>query len=86
LSKSVLAIGVDPIFADLKAFPELTPELVRSYSDAQIAKLNASGYDAVSCLIDLGETAEEVTTRALRSRRFDCVVIGAGLRQRPALL
>jgi hypothetical protein len=32
-------------------------------------------------LIDLGETAEAVTTQALRSRRFDCVVIGAGLRE-----
>jgi hypothetical protein len=40
-----------------------------------------SGYDTVSCLIDLGETAEAVTAAALRTKRFDCVVIGAGLRQ-----
>ena len=86
MMKSVLAIGLDPIFADLKAFPGLTPELVSSHIDAQIAKLNACGYDAVSCLIDLGETADEVAARALRSKRFDCVVIGAGLRQPPTLL
>jgi hypothetical protein len=86
MKRSVLAIGLDPSFADLKDFPGLTPELVRSYIDAQIARLNAGGYEAVSCLIDLGETADEVAARALRSKCFDCVVIGAGLRQPPALL
>jgi hypothetical protein len=39
------------------------------------------GYDAVICLVDLGETAEQVTAAALHSKHFDCVVIGAGLRQ-----
>jgi hypothetical protein len=34
----------------------------------------------VSCLIDLGDTAEAVTTRALQAGDFDCVLIGAGLR------
>lgn len=86
MKKSILAIGVDPACADLTAFPGLTPELVRSFIDAQIAKLNACGFDAVSCLIDLGETAEAVATRALRAKRFDCVMIGAGLRQPPGLL
>jgi hypothetical protein len=81
--RTVLAIGLDPDFADLKGFPGLTPQLVRSYIDAQIERLNQSGYDAVSCLIDLGETAEAVAVRALRSRHFDCVVIGAGLRKPP---
>jgi uncharacterized protein YpbB len=81
MKRSVLAIGLDPAFADLKAFPGLTPEFVQNYIDAQIEQLNRSGYVAVSCLIDLGETAEEVVTRVLKSRSFDCVVIGAGLRQ-----
>ena len=78
--KRVLAIGIEPAFADLSAVPELTPELIRSYVDAQIGQLRKLGYDVESCLIDLGETAEEVTTTALRSKSFDCVVIGAGLR------
>jgi len=39
------------------------------------------GYDVTSCLIDLGDTAEAVTAEALKSRTFDCVLIGAGLRQ-----
>src|SRR5437868_3558946 len=79
--KTVLAIGIEPSLVDLSAYPGLTPELVRHFIDAQIEKLRALGYDAESCLIDLGETAEAVTIAALTSRRLDCVVIGAGLRE-----
>lgn len=79
--KTMLAIGIDPAFADLAAFPQFTPELVRSYIDAQIARLRELGFEADSCLIDPGDTAEAVATIALKSRRYDCVVIGAGLRQ-----
>lgn len=86
MKKTVLAIGLDPSFADLKAFPGLAPELIKSYIDSQIEKLNLNGYAAVSCLIDTGETAEKVAQRALSSNKFDCVVIGAGLRQPPAQL
>jgi hypothetical protein len=79
--KAVLAIGIDPACADLSAFPQLVPELVRNYIEGQIEALRSLGFDVATCLIDLGETAEAVTTQALRSRRFDCVVIGAGLRE-----
>jgi hypothetical protein len=86
MTKSVLALGLDPAFADLKAFPGLSAELVRRYVDAQLEQLRLAGYDAVGCLIDLGETAETVAARALTARSFDCVVIGAGLRQPPSQL
>jgi hypothetical protein len=79
--KSVLAIGIDPAVADFTTLPGLTPVLVRSYIDAQIEQVQALGYDVESCLIDLGATAEAVAAAALNSRHFDCVVIGAGLRQ-----
>jgi hypothetical protein len=84
--KSVLAIGLEPSLADLAAVPQFTPELIRSYVDAQIEELRALGYDAELCLIDLGKTAEQVATAALVSKHFDCVVIGAGLRQPAAQL
>jgi len=84
---SVIAIGIDPAFSDFSAFPDLTPELVRTYIDAQIEQLRTSGLDAVSCLTDLGDTAESIVENALKSRSFDCVVIGAGLREpKPRLL
>jgi hypothetical protein len=79
--KTVLAIGIDPSFVDFSAFPGLTAEQVRNFTAAQIEKLRALGYDAETCLIDLGETAEAVTVAALTSRHLDCVAIGAGLRQ-----
>ncbi len=79
--KSVLAIGIDPAFADFTALPGLTPELVRHYIDAELARVRAAGVDVESCLIDLGDTAEATTATALRSKSFDCVLIGAGLRE-----
>jgi len=81
IKKTVLAIGIEPSFADFGAFPHLTPELIAYFIEAQIEGLRALGYDAYSCLIDLGETAEAVTMAALRSKHPDCVVIGAGLRE-----
>jgi hypothetical protein len=79
----VFAIGIDPALLDFSGHPQLTSELVRSYIDAELQRLREQGYDVSSCLIDLGETAEQVAAAALASGRFDCVVIGAGLRVPP---
>lgn len=84
--KSVLAIGIDPALVDYTALPQFTPQMFRSYIDAQIERVRGMGYDVTSCLIDLGDTAEAVSAQALKSRDFDCVLIGAGLRQPPERL
>jgi hypothetical protein len=81
MSKRVLAIGIDPVFVDFTAMPQFTAEMFRTFIDAQLDRVRASGYDVTSCLIDLGDTAEAVTAQALTSGHFDCVLIGAGLRQ-----
>jgi len=86
VNASVLAIGLDPRFADLSAFPGLTPELVRSYIDTQIEKLRQAGYRVESCLVDGSATSDEVVARALQSQPFACVLIGAGLRLPPQQL
>ena len=78
---SVLAIGMDPAFVDLAGAPGLTPELVRHYLDSQIAGVRARGFDVANCLIDDGDTAASVVAAALRTGTFDCVLIGAGLRE-----
>jgi hypothetical protein len=82
-TKTVLAIGIDPAFVDISRFPGLTSDLMRNYFDAELQRVRDDGYEVVPCLIDLGVTAEQVTAAALASRRFDCVMIGAGLRQPP---
>jgi len=84
--KTVLAIGIDPVFVDYTALPQFTPEMFRAYIDAQIERVRGMGYDVTSCLIDLGDTAEVVTAEALTSKNFDCILIGAGLRQPPERL
>jgi hypothetical protein len=83
---SVLAIGLDPAFADFTQFPELTPDLIKAFIDSQLERLRGLGYEVDSCLVDLGDTAEAVVARHLHSREFDCVLIGAGLRAPPQLL
>jgi len=84
--KSVLAIGIDPVLVDFTALPQFTPQMFRSYIDAQIERVRGLGFDVTSCLIDLGDTAEAVTADALKARDFDCVLIGAGLRLPPERL
>ena len=84
--KSILAIGIDPAFADLSDHPELSADLVRAYIDQQMAQIRAQGYEVDSCLVDLGETAEQAVEHLLRSREYGCIVFGAGLREPPALL
>jgi hypothetical protein len=81
MPKRVLAIGIDPAFIDFTTVPQFSPEMFRSYIDAQIERVRGLGYEVTSCLIDLGDTAEAVTTRALQAEKYDCVLIGAGLRQ-----
>jgi hypothetical protein len=85
MTEKILAVGLDPAFADTAAFPQFTPEMLRSHIDAQLDRVRDAGYVVVSCLVDRGETAEAVVASALTSDRFDCVVIGAGCSAATAL-
>lgn len=80
---AVLAIGLDPRFADFSATPHVTPELVTAYIAAEIARVRELGFEVDARLISPGEAGEAEIEAALRTRRFDCVVIGAGLRDAP---
>ena len=82
---SVLLIGLQPqlldfLGPDYAAFPGLNAAKVQAALEADAAALNQLGYDAELCLTDLGETAEAVVTQRLSPQRFDCVLIGAGVR------
>jgi hypothetical protein len=85
MSKRVLVVGFIPEVVDLSAFPGMTVEKVHAGLKAQMEEFTARGIEAVSCLVDLGETADQVTRAALvDAAPFDVVVIGAGIRQHPA--
>ena len=76
----MLALGLDPANVDPVAMGGFTPEMVRAFIDSQLQRIRAAGYDVVSCLVDMGATAYDAVRRELQANAFDCVLIGAGLR------
>lgn len=68
--------------------PEFTPNTIfdSDLRSQQIGRLREFGYEVDSCLVDRGETAKMTVEKALRSRHYDCIVIGAGLREPAELL
>ena len=62
--------------------PGLTAAKVRAAVEADSTKLETLGYSVKALYVDDGKTAEAVLTDALTSR-YDCIIIGAGLRVVP---
>jgi hypothetical protein len=82
----VLLVGLDPDIVDKPPVPELTAATVHAAVEAESAKLETLGYSVKSLLVDDGKTAEAVLTDALTSSRYDCIMMGAGLRVVPRYL
>jgi hypothetical protein len=82
----VLLVGLDPDIVDKPPAPELTAAKVRAAIEAESAKLETLGYSVKSLLVDDGKTAEAVLADALTTSRYDCIMIGAGLRVVPPYL
>jgi len=83
--KSVLVIGVQPALMDFSdpdyaAYPGMDAAKVLAGLKAAEASLTDRGYDVQMCLTDFGETAEAVVQYQLEQQRFDCILIGAGVR------
>ena len=83
--KSVLVIGVQPTLIDFSdpdyaAYPGMDAAKVLAGLIASENSLTERGYDVQMCLTDFGETAESVVRVQLEQKRFDCIVIGAGIR------
>ena len=81
--KSVLAIGLDPTLVDFTSLPGLDAAKVTAEVHADEARLTSLGYNVDQCFVDLGQTAAAVVRDRLKSKRFDCVMIGAGIRLQP---
>lgn len=86
--KSVMVIGLeptlidfsDPFFADSPGMNATKILAGLKFAEDNLTRL---GYSVQVCLTDLGETAEDVVQSQLEQRRFDCVLIGAGIRTMP---
>jgi hypothetical protein len=78
----VLLVGLDPDIVDYtkSPVPDLTAAKVRAAVEADTAKLEALGYSVKPLYVDDGKTAEAALTDALTTSRYDCIMIGAGLR------
>jgi hypothetical protein len=83
--KKVLLIGIDPKLIDFNLSTATGWDANGIQAAAQDAskRLMDLGYEVQSCLVDLGETAESVLSDTLSRERFDCIMIGAGVRVLP---
>ena len=84
--KSVLLIGLDPTLIDFTQPgypPGMDATKVLAGLKASEEELTRLGYSVQMCMTDFGETAEAVVERRLKQERFDCIMIGAGVRTVP---
>ena len=85
MTVTAIQIGLHPNVVDYESpefarFPGLTPEKLQAAHDGNIGQLRQAGFDVDGCQVDLGETAVDVVRRAITRRRYDAVLIGAGIR------
>jgi len=84
--KSVLVVGLDPTLIDFSKPgypPGMDATKVLAGMKSSEDELTRLGYSVQMCVTDFGETAEEVVKTQLNQSRFDCVMIGAGVRSNP---
>jgi hypothetical protein len=82
---TAIQIGLHPGVVDYAApefarFPGLTPEKLQAAHDGNIEQLRQAGFDVDGCQVDLRETAVNVVRWAITRKRYDAVLIGAGIR------
>jgi hypothetical protein len=85
MTVTVIQIGLDPDVIDYSApdfaqFPGLSRDTLRAANDDNVAALRAAGYQVDNCLVDFGTTGAEKARRWLAAKRYDAVLIGAGIR------
>lgn len=72
--------AVDYESADFSQFKGLTKEGLTKANSANVAGLRAAGYEVDNCLIQTGEAGAQKARTWLATKRYDAVLIGAGVR------
>jgi hypothetical protein len=85
MTVTAIQIGLDPDVIDCSSsdfaqFPGLSREKLRAANDENVAALRAAGYHVDNCLIDFGDAGADKARRWLQAKRYDAVLIGAGVR------
>jgi hypothetical protein len=81
--KRVLLIGLDPTLVDFSPSRGRNAEQVAAAGKTATERLSVLGYEVHGCVVDLGATAEAVVLKELSQNKFDCIMIGAGIRALP---
>jgi hypothetical protein len=82
---TAIQIGLDPDVidyssADFAQFPGLSREKLRAANEENVSGLRAAGYEIDNCLIDFGQAGADKAGKWLAAKRYDAVLIGAGVR------
>ena len=85
MTVTAIQIGLDPDVIDCSSsdfaqFPGLAKEKLRAANDENVAALRAAGYHVDNCLIDFGDAGADRARQWLEAKRYDAVLIGAGVR------
>jgi spermidine synthase len=85
MTVTAIQIGLDPNVIDYSSsdfaqFPGLSKEKLRAANDDNVAALRAAGYRVDNCLIDFGDAGADKARQWLEAKRYDAVLIGAGVR------
>jgi hypothetical protein len=86
-NKHVLVVGLDPTLIDFSKpgyAPGMSAAKVLAGIKSSEDELTRLGYSVENCLTDFGETAEAVVQSHLKQKRWDCIMIGAGVRANPS--
>ena len=87
--KRVLLVGLDPgavDYSDPALPPGMSAEKIHAGVKTALVDMAARGWEAENCFINPDATAVPAVERRLAERRYDCVVIGAGVRLPPSRL
>ena len=85
----VLLVGENPDtvdYSDPALPPGMTAEKVRAGIDVAMKQFAVRGFEADLGVIEPDETAGPTVERQLRSKSYDCVVVGGGVRLPPRRL
>lgn len=82
---TAIQIGLDPDVIDYSSpdfaqFPGLSQDKLRTANNDNVAALRDAGYEVDNCLIDFGDAGADKARRWLQAKRYDAVLIGAGVR------
>lgn len=85
MAVTAIQIGLDPEVIDYSSpdfaqFAGLSKDKLRAANNDNVVALRAAGYEVDNCLIEFGEAGAGKARQWLQAKRYDAVLIGAGVR------